>query len=362
MFRPTVAVLEFAGHGGRPCIDQRSGTLEEKYVHDVEVATALLRERGATVLWAGIPSGVGQLWARWWTSEIFATTAARWGEPAYYSDLSAQSVFDTATGTFTTHLPCLANETAFHGCVGGQIQVRSLQQHFCPDDGFPCQLYASAPSGSARRPGRSSSRCSNPLFGHEYRVSPVLSTKRVSASPTLPPMRRLVVLAIVAAGLAVGACAPTKGVPRPDVVLWGDSFGEQVAPYLPYDERVFGGLNPCLVVENVTTRPAPPVAVLLFVGSNLPPHEPEPHCDYQWAVDTITSSLQSRGSRVLWIAALCNPHRPESAGILNAIYPNPVYGPTYSIGGCDPAFREPDGHLNEVGKQRVANEIMQAVG
>jgi len=124
VFRPTVAVLEFAGHGGRPCIDQRSGTLEEKYVHDVEVATALLRERGATVLWAGIPSGVGQLWARWWTSEIFATTAARWGEPAYYSDLSAQSVFDTATGTFTTHLPCLANETAFHGCVGGQIQVR----------------------------------------------------------------------------------------------------------------------------------------------------------------------------------------------------------------------------------------------
>jgi len=141
--QPSVAVLAFAGHGGRPCIDQRAGTLEEKYVLDAEVATALLRERGVTVLWVGIPHGVGQPWARWWTSEIFATTAARWGDPVYYSDLPAQSVFDNATGTFTTHLPCLANETAFHGCSGGQIQVRSSKQHFCPDDGYPCQLYAS---------------------------------------------------------------------------------------------------------------------------------------------------------------------------------------------------------------------------
>ncbi|MGH9050211.1 MAG: hypothetical protein ACRDY4_10810 [Acidimicrobiia bacterium] len=176
-------------------------------------------------------------------------------------------------------------------------------------------------------------------------------------------MRRLVVLAIVAAGFAVGACAPTKKVPpRPDVVLWGDSFGQQVAPYLPYDERVFGGLSPCHVVENVTTTQAPPVAVLLFVGSNLAPRGAQPHCDYESAVSTITSSLQSRGTRVLWLAALCNPDWPESRDILNAIYPNPVHGPADSIGGCDPAYREPDGHLNEAGRQRVAHEIMQAVG
>jgi hypothetical protein len=176
-------------------------------------------------------------------------------------------------------------------------------------------------------------------------------------------MKRLLVLVIVLAGISVAACAPAKkGPPRPDVVLWGDSFGEQVAPYLPYDERVFGGLNPCLVVENVTTKPAPPVAVLLFVGSNLPPDGAQPHCDYESAVNTITSSLQSRGTRVLWLAALCNPARPQDQAILNEIYPNPVHAPADSIGGCDPAFREPGGHLNEAGKQRVAHAILQTVG
>jgi hypothetical protein len=175
-------------------------------------------------------------------------------------------------------------------------------------------------------------------------------------------MKRLLVLAMALAALSVAACAPAKkGPPRPDVVLWGDSFGEQVAPYLPYDERVYGGLNPCLVVENVTTKPAPPVAVLLFVGSNLAPNGATPHCDYPSAVNTITSSLQSRGTRVVWLAALCNPQFPGDAAVLNAIYPNPVHGPADSI-GCDPQFREPDGHLTEVGKQRVAHEILQAVG
>jgi len=173
-------------------------------------------------------------------------------------------------------------------------------------------------------------------------------------------MKRWLALAIVVAGLAVGACAPTKKVPpRPDVVLWGDSFGEQVAPYLPYDERVYGGLSPCHVIENVTTTPAPPVAVLLFVGSNLEPNGATPYCDYRSAVNTITSSLQSRGTRVLWLAALCNPRYPGDAAVLNDIYPNPVHGPADSI-GC--GFREPDGHLTEEGKQRVAHAILQAVG
>jgi hypothetical protein len=164
-----------------------------------------------------------------------------------------------------------------------------------------------------------------------------------------------VALLIAVAGLA---CAPTKGVPRPDVVLWGDSFGEQVAPYLPYEERVFGGLHPCLVEENVVTNPAPPIAVFLFVGSEF---APPGNCNYQPAVDRITANLVGRGSRVIWLAALCDPHGRTNHHAVTATYPNPVHGPANSI-GCDPNFREPDGHLTEVGKQRVANQILAAVG
>jgi hypothetical protein len=144
-FQPRVAVLQFAGQAGRPCIDQRTGTLEEKYAADVEVATALLRERGVTVLWVGIPLGVGSAWARSWTSDLFADAAARWGPPVYYDDRPALSLFDQATGTFTSDLPCLGHESAYHGCSGGRIRVRSATdgQHFCPDGGYPCGLYAS---------------------------------------------------------------------------------------------------------------------------------------------------------------------------------------------------------------------------
>jgi hypothetical protein len=182
-------------------------------------------------------------------------------------------------------------------------------------------------------------------------------------------MKRFVTLALAASMLALAACAPTKSTATapPRVVVWGDSFGVSVAPYLApagYDVRAYGGLAPCDSLPDIRATAAngpPTVAVLLFVGNKLA----DGGCDYPAAVQAITTSLASRGSRVVWIAVPFLPIFPEARATLNALYPNPAHGPANSIGGDVylSVFRAADGnHLSAPGAQLFADAIKQVVG
>ena len=179
------------------------------------------------------------------------------------------------------------------------------------------------------------------------------------------PLRRGVVLLLVGA-VGLASCA-TGGFKPPSpppgyapVVLWGDSFGVGVSPYLPYVERVHGGTSPCQWVNEIGETPAPAVAVLLFVGNGMTT------CDWPAAVQAITESLQSRGSRVIWVAAPKRLVDDLHLAVNTVLAP---YGPTRlpadSVGGDVylPQYREPDGwHLNRDGDERFAQAIKQAVG
>src|SRR5688572_18556206 len=111
-----------------------------------------------------------------------------------------------------------------------------------------------------------------------------------------PPFRVAALLTV--AGLTLAGCFGGGGAASsPGTVLWGDSFGKSVAPYLSYDEHVHGGSSPCDWIDDVMKTPAPEVAVMVFVGNKLQ------SCDYRAAARFITQSLQSRGSHVIWIAA-----------------------------------------------------------
>ena len=168
---------------------------------------------------------------------------------------------------------------------------------------------------------------------------------------------------LLAVALGAVACNFKPGAPAApgDVVLWGDSFGETVAPYLPYVERVYGGTAPCDWLDEIRESPAPQTAVLLFVGNKLADRT----CDYPNAVAAITQSLRSRGARVVWVAAPYLPIFPGARSILNAIYPNPAHGPADAIGGdvLRLEYRNPDrNHLNVTGAKLFAQKIQGVVG
>lgn len=176
-------------------------------------------------------------------------------------------------------------------------------------------------------------------------------------------MKRLAVLLIAAVALALTACVPLKPPAppaAPAVVVWGDSFGESVAPYLNYDERVFGGTAPCdwtaNVQQTVAAGQAPRTAVLVFVGNK------HMTCNYEVAARNINALLTAFGTRTLWVAA---PPLSNGADVLtNAAYARAgvpvIWSPAFSVGA---GYRGPDGlHLNTEGAQRFANAIRQEVG
>jgi hypothetical protein len=180
-------------------------------------------------------------------------------------------------------------------------------------------------------------------------------------------MRRILLAAALGAaslGLAgcLGGTAPAAApAASPAVILWGDSFGESVAPYLPYEERVHGGTSPCTWRDNVASAPAPRTAVLVFVGNDLLNGK----CDWRSAVAAITTNLRSRGSRVVWIAAPVHPDYPTLRAAVNALLASPAHGPANSIGGDFylPEYRGPDGyHLNSAGAHRFAQAIRGLAG
>jgi hypothetical protein len=183
-------------------------------------------------------------------------------------------------------------------------------------------------------------------------------------------MRRRVLLPSLLLVVAVtAACAPTKkGAPPGGVVLWGDSFGEQVAPLLPYEEHYFGGTAPCHWLPEIRWHAAvrpPAVAVLLFAGSTMPCGGLD-----RYVPDTLEAIrvLEAAGTCVFVLAAPCvkpGPGVPE----VNPIYTSGgvplAWGPHDSVcpgGVYTEAYRLSDQHLNATGVARFAYEIRALAG
>lgn len=172
----------------------------------------------------------------------------------------------------------------------------------------------------------------------------------------------LLVGLIVALCLIVGTgCVPQGTEPTPRVVVWGDSFGEQVRPHLPYETRAFGGTAPCDWLQNMVETPLAPnsTAVLVFVGNKY-----NAGCDYAGAVAGIEAWATSLGVRTVWIAAPLIPvYQVDSQ--LNSLYPHPCYGPRNAIGGNTyiSQFRAADGqHLSVEAAHVYAQQIQACVG
>jgi hypothetical protein len=163
------------------------------------------------------------------------------------------------------------------------------------------------------------------------------------------------------------------------MVLWGDSFGESVAPYLAAGTdsqvRAHGGLAPCDWLRDIQATAAnrpPAVAVLLFVGNTHTTCTGGTTAGY--AADTLlaTTALTAAGSRVVIVAAPpfgpgLSPNPINAAYVLSTtIGAQLLWGPSESVapGGIySPAYRGADGlHLNAEGAQRFAAAIAQAVG
>ena len=170
----------------------------------------------------------------------------------------------------------------------------------------------------------------------------------------------LLVIAVAA------ACGPVKkGAPQGGVVLWGDSFGEQVAPLLPYEEHVFGGTAPCHWLPEIRWHAAarpPAVALLLFGGSTMPCGGLD-----RYVPDTLEAIriLEAAGTRVFVVAAPCQPNGPAPSTPVYVSGGVPLaWSPHDSV--CPPGwptYIRDDGHLTEPdGVARFAYEIRALAG
>jgi hypothetical protein len=188
-------------------------------------------------------------------------------------------------------------------------------------------------------------------------------------------MKRLATLTLAACVLALAACAPVKSASTepPRVMLWGDSFGESVAPHLPtnYEVRAFGGTAPCDWlgdIRSTVARRPPEVAVLLFVGNTHTPCTGGTTEGYAADIAEATRLLRAAGSTVVIIAAPPFGGGPSPNPVNAAYEPTGrlVWGPSRAVapgGVYSPAFREADGvHLNLEGALRFAEAIRDEVG
>jgi len=181
-------------------------------------------------------------------------------------------------------------------------------------------------------------------------------------------MRRVGLLAVVLVALVGAACEfkPPPPPPPPDVIVWGDSFGVDTAPYMPYEERVHGGTHPCSWIDDIGWQALsnpPRVAVMMFMGNGVI----DGACDWPDAVKRIDDGFRSVGTRVVWVAAVAHPMFPTLRPTVNGyIAPYEVaHGPADAIGGdlYLPQYRGSDlYHLNDEGAQLFAAETVEAVG
>jgi hypothetical protein len=184
-------------------------------------------------------------------------------------------------------------------------------------------------------------------------------------------MKRLATLALAACILPVAACAQIESAtPAPSgVVLWGDSFGESIAPHLPanYEVRAFGGTAPCdwlADIRRTVARQPPEVAVLLFVGNTHTACTGGTIAGYAGNIAEATVLLRAAGSKVVIVAAPPFGGGPSPNPVNAAYEPSGahlVWGPSVSVapgGVYSPAYRELDGvHLNAAGALRFAEAV-----
>lgn len=193
-------------------------------------------------------------------------------------------------------------------------------------------------------------------------VALVLGPARRTRRPRLVPFLLLLVVAVA------GACTPVKGGAPSGIVLWGDSFGEQVAPALPYEVHAFGGTAPCdwlpAMWERAASHP-PAVAVLLFAGSTVTPCTGGNLASYPDHTHEAIRVLGAAGTRVVVLAAPCMKSGPQ----VNPVYTNGgvplAWGPHNAVcpnGQYTEAYRESDQHLNAHGVARFAEQIRAVAG
>ena len=149
-------------------------------------------------------------------------------------------------------------------------------------------------------------------------------------------------------------------------MLWGDSFGEQVAPLLPYEARVYGGTAPCQWLPEIRERAAsrpPAVAVLIFAGSTQPCGGLD-----RYVPDTLEAIrvLSAAGTRVFVIVAPCLKSGPAPSTPVYVDGGVPlVWGPHDSVcpgGAYTEQYRSCDQHLNAEGVSKFAHQIRAVAG
>ncbi|MGH8984702.1 MAG: hypothetical protein ACRDY6_12635 [Acidimicrobiia bacterium] len=188
-------------------------------------------------------------------------------------------------------------------------------------------------------------------------------------------MKRLATLILAACVLALAACAPVASEPPtpPKVVLWGDSFGESIAPHLPanFEVRAFGGTAPCDWLDDIratVSRRPPEVAVLLFVGNTHTACTGGNTAGYAVDIAEATVLLRAAGSTVVIVAAPPFGGGPAPNPVNAAYEPDGadlVWGPSTSVapgGVYSQAYRGSDGvHLNPAGAVRFAEALKKEV-
>lgn len=133
-----VAVIEFSGNALTPCMLDAAGAslagaaLVDAYEADTRRLTETLVAGGARVILAVPP--VARDEASEGTRVALARTYRRVAEDIDGVTVAEAGAAVLADGRYTATLPCLAFETAAHGCRRGRIPVRNPADglHFCP--------------------------------------------------------------------------------------------------------------------------------------------------------------------------------------------------------------------------------------
>jgi hypothetical protein len=144
---PTVIAIETAGNALAPCMGGAipgDDAFWARYRADLATLAATASATGAHVVFVAPPPTEEPS-----LSAIEAQIGAIARATPGWTVTTAASVAVTPAGTFTAFLPCLKNETAKQGCVGGQIRVRNADGlHLCPvsfatTGTKPCAVYSS---------------------------------------------------------------------------------------------------------------------------------------------------------------------------------------------------------------------------
>jgi hypothetical protein len=136
-----MVVIAFSGNALTPCTKRMGPSptpaqVSAMYAADLEWVLGHLRTLRVPTLLVGAPPTISPDGVSSWgpINGAWQEAATRWqahGADVTYAN-TGQALAD-ANGRWTATLPCLPNEDASRGCVGGAIAVRSPDRaHFCP--------------------------------------------------------------------------------------------------------------------------------------------------------------------------------------------------------------------------------------